>query len=185
MIDIACILACQACWREDINTSTPECPDRGRQYTTDCGFLSFTPVPSSDIDVLEKWDLREKLQANGLASYEDAPDENLSVGKRRDAQAYASFCRIDDCLILDVGCGPQRLPSYGKKHRRSLIGIDPLPGATKQNYYFIQGIAEYPPFRDRVFDRVLFEISLNHFLNPLRALHEARRVLKTGRQVCI
>ena len=185
MEDINSILICPACRSTDFKSSPPECPSCARRYSLDRGFLNLTPVPPPDADVLEKWDLWEKLQANGLASYEYAPDENLSVGKRRDAQAYAKFCRLDGCLTLDVGCGPQRMPSYGTGHEKDFVGIDPLSGVAQRDFHFVQAIAEYLPFRDGVFDRVLFGTSLDHFLNPLRALKEARRTLKSDGQVCI
>jgi len=169
MQNLTTILVCPVCRCSALHTTPPECPSCGRRYALDRGHLNLTPVPPPDGDVLEKWDLWQKLQDNGLASYEHAPDENLSVGKRRDAQAYATFCHLDGCMTLDVGCGPQRLPSYGAGQGRRFVGIDPLPGVEERDFHFVQAIAEYLPFRDGVFDRVLFDTSLDHFLNPQRA----------------
>lgn len=185
MQEITNLLVCPVCRSSELKTSPPECPDCGRHFSLECGHLNLTPVPPPDADVLEKWDLWEKLQANGLVSYESAPEENLSVGLRRDAQAFAKFCQLDGCLTLDVGCGPQRLPSYGAGQGNRFIGIDPLPGAADRDFHFVQAIAEYLPFRDGVFDRILFSTSIDHFLNPLRALREARRTLKPEGRVCI
>jgi SAM-dependent methyltransferase len=182
---ITTILACPVCRSTGLKTTPPECPDCGRRFAEERGHLNLTPVPPPDTDVLKNWDLWEKLQANGLVAYESAPEENLCVGKRRDAQAYAEFCRLDGCLTLDVGCGPQRLPSYGAGGGDRFIGIDPLPGSVQRDFHFIQGIAEYLPFRDGVFDRILFGTSLDHFLSPLRALREAHRTLKPDGRVCI
>ena len=185
MQNISSILTCPACRSTEFKTSPPECPACGRKYAQDHGFLNLTPVPPPDADVLEKWDLWEKLQANGLAAYDDAPDESLSVGKRRDAQAYGKFCRLEGCLTLDIGCGPQRMPSYGIRQERNFVGIDPLPSSGQRAFHFVQAIAEYLPFRDGVFDRVLFATSLDHVLNPPRALREARRTLKPEGHLCI
>ncbi|HWB07049.1 MAG TPA: class I SAM-dependent methyltransferase [Verrucomicrobiales bacterium] len=179
------ILVCPVCRSPELKSSPPECPACGRHYALERGHLNLTPVPPPDADVLEKWDLWEKLQANGLFSYESAPEENLCVGDRPDAMAYAGFCRLDGCLTLDVGCGPQKLPSYGAGQGDRFVGIDPLPGATDRSFHFVQAIAEYLPFRDGTFDRILFGTSLDHFLNPQRALREARRALKPDGWVCI
>ena len=109
MQDITSMLVCPVCRSTELKTSPPECPACGRHFLRERGHLNLTPVPPPDADVLENWDLWEKLQANGLKSYQSAPEENLSVGQRRDALGYAKFCRLEGCLVLDVGCGPQRL----------------------------------------------------------------------------
>ena len=58
------------------------------------------------------------------------------------------------------------------------------PGAAR-GFAFVQGIAEYLPFRDGVFDRVLFATSLDHMLSPRRAIAEARRVVRPDGLVCV
>jgi SAM-dependent methyltransferase len=44
-------------------------------------------------------------------------------------------------------------------------------------------LAEYLPFADQVFDRVLFATTLDHFVDPKAALRQAARVCRTGGEV--
>jgi SAM-dependent methyltransferase len=171
---LAEILGCPVC-----HAPLPDarCTACGRSYPDG----NYTPVPPPDRDVQSKWVLWEQLQANGAEVYDGDPAGNLSVGDRQDARAFAEFARLKG-RVLDVGCGPQGLPSYSGGDQ--FVGIDPLRGGRRE-FVFVQGIAEYLPFRDGVFDRVLFATSLDHMLSPQRALAESRRVLKPDGLVCV
>jgi SAM-dependent methyltransferase len=177
------ILVCPVCkgelsfegMRDDGSVSCSGCQ---RFYKTSNGVFDFTPLPPPDQAVLSKWELWEQLQENGLFSYTAAPDLNLSVGERADAKAFGSFSDLSG-LVLDIGCGPQDAPSYGTDFDGTLVGIDPLQGSLPKRFSFVQGIGEYLPFRSGVFDRVLFATSLDHVLDPMLTLAEARRVLKS------
>ncbi len=173
-------LVCPLCHSTKLTRENLTCLPCGKTYSDAEGYLNLTPLPPPHGEVLEKWDLWEKLQANGVASYEDAPIENLSVGHRADAQAFGNYCGLEGHLILDVGCGPQELPSYALGHESRFVGIDPLRGQQKRGFFFVQGIAEYLPFPNESFDRVLFGTSLDHFISPHLALREARRILKAN-----
>jgi len=153
------------------------CASCGRVYHYCDGTFDFTPVPPPDSAVLDKWSLWEQLQENGLFSYTAAPDLNLSIGRREDAKAFAGFCNLSG-LVLDIGCGPQEIPSYGMNFNGQLVGIDPLLGSSAKQFSFVRGIGEYLPFRSGTFDRVLFATSLDHVLDPKLTLAEARRVVK-------
>lgn len=153
------------------------CPQCGCAHAYRGGVFDFTPVPPPDKEVLEKWSLWEQLQKNGSISYTADPELNLSVGQREDAKSFADFCNLSG-LVLDVGCGPQQIPSYGLDFDGQLVGIDPLRGAEHKHFDFVQGIGEYLPFRAATFDQVLFGTSLDHMLDPKLALAEARRVIK-------
>lgn len=154
------------------------CSHCGRTYTYRHGVFDFTPVPPPDAEVHQKWSLWQKLQRNGLISYTSAPELNLSVGQREDAKAFSVFSQLFG-LVLDVGCGPQDIPSYGVKFPGQLVGIDPLRGVQPRRFNFVQGIGEYLPFRAATFDRILFGTSLDHMLSPRRALAEVRRVMRS------
>jgi SAM-dependent methyltransferase len=171
---LAQILGCPVCHAP---LDDAQCPVCGRRYPD----RHYAPVPPPDRDVRAKWGLWEQLQANGAEVYDGDPAGNLSVGDRGDARAFAEFAQLTG-WVLDVGCGPQALPSYaGGDH---FVGIDPLAGGRRE-FAFVQGIAEYLPFRDGVFDRVLFATSLDHMLSPQRAIAEARRVIKPDGLVCV
>jgi SAM-dependent methyltransferase len=153
------------------------CTGCGREYRRRDGVPDLTPVPPPDEVLRSKWSLWEALQANGEVSYREEADSSLSVGDREDAARFAAFCALAG-TVLDVGCGPQARPSYAGADR--FVGIDPLRGETRREFDFVQGIGEYLPFGDHSFDHVLFATSLDHLLDPVRALRDAARVLKPG-----
>jgi SAM-dependent methyltransferase len=153
------------------------CKRCGRTYATRSGVFDFVLDPPPDEDVGERWRLWEQLERNGLVSYENDPEANLSIGARDDARAFFEFAELDG-VVLDVGCGPQTLPSYARDFNGTLVGIDPLLGELPRNFMFVRGVGEYLPFRPESFDRVLFATSLDHALSPRRALSEAGRVVK-------
>ena len=160
-----------------------ECRGCGRSYALD-GVPDLTPMPPPDPDVRARWSLWERLQANGERSYEIDPPSSLSVGQREDARAFARFSDLEG-RVLDVGCGPQAFPSYAEGFGGELVGVDPLVGVQPRRFAFVKGLAEYLPFPDTSFDRVLFATSLDHVLSPRRAVEEARRVLRPDGRVCV
>ena len=106
--------------------------------------------------VADRWTLWEQLQANGATSYDREPEASLSVGSRVDARLFSSFADLRG-RVLDVGCGPQRLPSYAPADAAfELVGIDPLRGVGERGFAFVRGLAEYLPFAGGSFDRVLY-----------------------------
>jgi SAM-dependent methyltransferase len=174
------LLACPVCQGALADNCCAEC---GRRYTATQGVTDFTPNPPPDERVRARWGLWEQLEANGADAYELDPPSSLSVGDREDVRAFAEFCRMDG-RVLDVGCGPQELPGYALGQDQ-FFGIDPLRGVQPRAFSFVQGIAEYLPFRSGVFDRVLFATSIDHVLVPELALAEARRVSKSGGEIAI
>lgn len=137
----------------------------------------MTPVSPPHGDVQDRWPLWNELQRNAVVAYDADPQAHLSVGRRRDATLFSDFSELAG-LVLDVGCGPQSVPSYGVDFIGRLVGIDPLVGVQPREFDFVQGLGEYLPFPDATFDRVLFATSLDHMLVPTLALREARRVVK-------
>jgi SAM-dependent methyltransferase len=142
-------------------------------------FWDFTPHTLPDPGE-GMWTMWEHLQRNGIASYENDPEHNLGVGKRKDYLEFAKFCRFRG-TILDVGVGPQACPTHIQAAGGdgvSFVGIDPLIGSQPREFEFVQGLGEYLPFRDELFDQVLFVTTLDHLVDPRGALSEARRVSK-------
>jgi SAM-dependent methyltransferase len=178
---IAEILACPVCHQA---LSQLRCSACGREYPRRQGVIDFTPRPLPDPEAQERWQLWSEVESNGAQAYELDPPSSLSVGERADAKAFAKFCQLEG-LVLDVGCGPQELPTYAADLPDSFVGIDPLRGRQPRAFTFVQGIAEYLPFQDGVFDRILFATSIDHLLQPGLAITEARRVLKPRGAVCI
>lgn len=174
-------LACPVCrgMLDDV-----ACRDCGRTYSAHDGVLDLTPVPPPHAEVRSRWGLWEALQTNGAFAYERDPPSSLSVGEREDVRAFARFAQLEG-RVLDIGCGPQVLPSYADGMSGHLVGIDPLTGEQPRDFAFVKGIAEYLPFPDGAFDRVLFATSIDHVLSPSLALAEARRVTRPGGAVVV
>ena len=143
-------------------------------------------TPSSWKQWSELWPVWEKLQANGLTSYTHDPEHNLGVGERHDYLQFSQFCGFDG-LVLDIGCGPQTWPAHYTHHspRTRFVGIDPLIADAPSDYVQFRGLGEYLPFRDNVFDHVVFATSLDHMLDVRAALREAMRVCRPGGQITI
>lgn len=175
--DLVVCGVCHGALKDAAGSAGLVCAGCGREYRRRDGVPDLTPVPPPDEAVLSKWALWEALQANGEVSYREEADSSLSVGDREDVARFAAFCRLAG-TVLDIGCGPQARPSYAGAAR--FVGIDPLRGEARRDFDFVQGIGEYLPFRDQSFDHVLFATSLDHLLDPVRALREAARVLHPG-----
>jgi SAM-dependent methyltransferase len=153
------------------------CQACGERFALKGTTLDFTPANWKSS--LNRWGTWEKLQANGMASYTQAPEQNLGVGRRADCLAFSRFCDLRG-LVLDIGCGPQAWPAYFAEYHPDtrFIGIDPLLPLQSVNYPRVCGLGEYLPFQNGVFDRTLFATSLDHMLDPVAVLKEARRVTK-------
>jgi ubiquinone/menaquinone biosynthesis C-methylase UbiE len=92
---------------------------------------------------------------------------------------FARFAELSG-WVLDMGCGPQEWPSYFDPHAEGtrFVGIDPLIADAPAAYPRVRALAEYCPFVDDVFDRVLLATTLDHFVDPRAALRQAIRVLR-------
>ena len=181
MVDLDALVVCAVC-HADLPTrmirldGVGTCPRCGRRYACDQGTYNMMPMPPPDEALRIRWASWNELQANGAAAYTKAPEFNLSVGSRQDASAFKTFSQLSG-LVLDVGCGPQAYPSYVPPEA-DLVGIDPLPAHQPHSFAFVRGLGEYLPFRDHTFDHVLFATSLDHTIDPRRALAEAARCMK-------
>lgn len=88
--------------------------------------------------------------------------------------------------LLDVACGSGYMAAMAAASGAHVEAIDFSPtmvDAATQRYpalSFRQSDAEALPFADNLFDAVVIGFGVHHFPFPLRALVEARRVLRTG-----
>ena len=131
------------------------------------------------------WETWKQIQANGLVGYQHDPEHNLAVGEREDIRRFASFCNCAG-MVLDVGCGPQSWPSYFERSQTiSYVGVDPLIEDAPGEFIRLKALAEFLPFRESIFDHVLFGTSLDHFADPVAALKAAARVCKSAGEIDI
>ena len=149
-------------------------------------FWNFIPKNLKIFDK-DRWASWNILQENGVTTYANDASKNLGVGPRKDFLDFAEFCNFYG-LVLDIGVGPQKCPThiqYNKKEKVFFIGIDPLKGDQPRDFAFVEGLGEYLPFKNELFDQVLFVTSLDHFIDPTVALKEAKRVMKKDAEMCI
>lgn len=117
----------------------------------------------------------------GAREYDARQPSSLSIEGNVGAEAFRKFLALyAHGHVLDIGCGPQELPSYfvGFDIER-LAGIDPLP-REESRFEFVQGFAENLPWPSEEFDTVTIATSLDHVLSLDMALSEVKRVLKPG-----
>jgi uncharacterized protein YbaR (Trm112 family) len=98
MVSLKDLLVCSVCHSElplakINNDESIKCSRCERSYSFSTGVYNMTPLPLPDDDLRSKWDTWQKLQDNGLLSYTTAPEFNLSIGDREDAQAFKAFSR--------------------------------------------------------------------------------------------
>lgn len=91
--------------------------------------------------------------------------------------------------VLDIACGPGLVAdavgargavATGLDFSAAMIALarDAYPGTR-----FEEGDAEALPFDDAAFDAVVSNFGIHHVPDPVRALSEARRVVRPGRRV--
>ena len=126
---------------------------------------------------INKW---TQKQCHALPGYIEAVEHKNFVFDSI-AIEFGRFCNLDG-LILDVGCGIRPDLAYATYlENTTFIGIDPFI-EYKRNFEFIGGVGEQLPFKSNKFNHVIFATSLDHVVNPLAVLIEARRVLdKNGK----
>lgn len=121
-----------------------------------------------------------KLLEPNLISYTDNPEAGISIEENAGARLFRDFIApYAFGTVLDVGCGIASLPAYLADFDKELIaGSDPLSPELSRDFNFYHGLAEMLPWQDNSFDNVIIGTSMDHFLDPYKALDEAKRVLK-------
>jgi hypothetical protein len=128
--------------------------------------------------VLAQWLERYLLNA---ALYQVAAQSNCSVDGHQRAAAFAKFVQQHAIPgpILDIGCGPQVLPSYlAWCEVERITGLDPLPG--RHPFPFWRGLGEQIPAPTSSFPNLITATSLDHVLDLGLVLAELARVTAPG-----
>jgi len=149
-----------------------------------CGHF-FNALSRAELDGLDRYYEGEyaSVNLNGAASHGE--------GSYGPLFAAVSPHLPPDAEILDLGCGAGGLLNFlAKRGFNRLVGVEKLEAyaleARRRTPYPIElGDAEALPFADRRFDVVLLEQVLEHVVHPVKALREARRVLRPGGICCI
>ena len=118
----------------------------------------------------------------------------VSTYARRTAEEAAAFLlpRLPtDAVVLDMGSGPGTITAGLARRAGRVIGLDASEAMVEAgrslvmrqgigNATFRLGSAYDLPWSDGYFDVVYAHQLLQHLADPVRALREARRVLRTG-----
>ena len=122
----------------------------------------------------------ERLLEVNATAYAGFPTDSCSVDGHKVADRFRGFLRpYLTGTVLDIGCGPQPVPSYLAGFPTTWIaGVDPL--AAEHPFSFVQGTAEFLPWADGTFDTVVAATSLDHVLLLDVTFREIRRALKPG-----
>lgn len=124
----------------------------------------------------------KKLFDDGKQAYMSDPVHNLCVDGNSMDKAFDFFGKLyldKPGYLLDIGCGPQAVPSYLRYFPVDYIfGMDPLPPFQEHPFTFSQNIAEFIPYKNEQFDYIVLGTSLDHVLLLDKAIEEMYRVLK-------
>lgn len=119
--------------------------------------------------------------------FAERPAGSCSVGLGRFDTAFAGF--IAPYLqgrVLDLGCGPQPVPSYLQGYPARLIsGLDPLEPFSAHPFQFHRGFGEFMPWPDAAFDIVINATSLDHSFSLDLVTREIVRVLRPGGRLLV
>lgn len=151
------------------------------------GFWNLIPRVRSPLYTEQEWNTFQKLIENFLISYHQHPEVNVSYAEREDAFAFGEFCRFNG-KVLDIGCGPHKIPSYIKFRRNpdaEYYGIDIVEGEHPKELNFVQAMGEHLPFADDTFNVTISGTSLLHYVNVEAGIKEALRVTKPDGHLCI
>lgn len=180
-------LACPVCKRDlrldikreseyEIISGWLGCPNCNIKYKIENGIPSLIPTEYCKNDKYGEW--LEKQRA-GIDDYIN-PDLNYKEFIKVTSRMFGVFCQHKG-NILDIGCGIDAdLEYFDIKNYPDInfIGLDPIIGDKDHNFNFIQGVGEYLPVKDESIDQVIMSTMLDHVIDPLPVLKEAKRVLK-------
>lgn len=126
-----------------------------------------------------------------MAAFPDAVSERLHLTSLR-AERFAAVLPRLKGRVLDIGAGDNTLCRLYRQNA-TLLGADPEDAASSVGVDVVdwngQSViiedAASLPFPDQSFDTVCFIACINHIVNRVEALREARRVLRPGGRVIV
>ncbi|MFN3228469.1 MAG: methyltransferase domain-containing protein [Asticcacaulis sp.] len=120
----------------------------------------------------------------GAASYVGFPPESCSTSGVHQADQFEAFLLpylMRSRATLDIGCGPQAIPSYLRKANiKTLHGVDLLAPYEEHPFVFAQTAGEFLPWEDESFDLIASGGAIDHYYLLDQGMREANRVLTPG-----
>lgn len=112
--------------------------------------------------------------------YRAQPEGSLSTHANAGARRFGNFISPHlEGRVLDIGCGPLPVPRYLAGYPvECMAGVDPFGDAAEHPFQFARAFAEFLPWDDGTFDRVIAATSLDHVLLLDDSFEEVCRVLK-------
>jgi len=197
ILDILCCPLCQGSLilhscklKEDtVVEGVLKCSACGEAYLIENSLPNFTVKPCLGLS-----NRIQKLFYNIYAPLYDGLERKLakSLGFSEEELRIEVVSRMDieeGNIVLEVCIGTGgNIPYYRKYTRGLIVGIDisekmlslcrdKIREEEWSNVELFLGCAEYLPFKDKVFDRVLIGGGISYFSDPTRALREAARVI--------
>lgn len=135
----------------------------------------------------QKWDIRAKT----------FDKKRFDFFRYMQKSAISMIDLQENTNFLDLGCGTGWAICYVAsllKGQGNFIGIDISKGMIEkakenalglENVEFYRASAEELPLEDNCFDNIICTNSFHHYLNPIKALTEANRVLKQKGKIYI
>jgi ubiquinone/menaquinone biosynthesis C-methylase UbiE len=123
-----------------------------------------------------------------LSDFSNFLDVQTKTAWGRTLAEFASFCNPRPAsVILDVGCGPGLLPALFSDRGCKVFGVDFDLGLLTSRLVpsLTQADAFALPFKPSTFNLVTATNLLFLLDDPLRALHEWKRVLEPGGELCL
>lgn len=135
-------------------------------------------IAGADSTAWVKWKVK---QLNTFTAGLIDPAASYSDASNPVAVSFALFVEgqldLDNLKVLDIGCGPLKMPIYLRTASRiSLFGIEPFDSRFEGN--LISSSSESLPFLNDMFDVVIASSVVDHFLDWQLSLRETSRVLR-------
>jgi len=122
---------------------------------------------------------------------------DTQYGEEQEAKIEAVLSELKlrkGSLVLDVGCGSGLLFPHLAKDIDLLVGLDFSRNILRQakkrakqhsNIAILRADADFLPFKDNIFNAVFAITLLQNMPNPLRCLHEIKRVAQNAATVVV
>ena len=164
--------------------ATRTAPTTAADITFTNGALELFPT-DEQLDVYfgrRNMDAWRSLQAEAEKSYAVREVGHFSVDSYAPAKEYgAMLAGLTPGDFLDVGCGKLARPAYMLPDTGiRFFGVDPMRIESKRDFPHVRALGDFLPFQAETFDCVFFASSLDHAINPRKALEDAKRILKPG-----